>query len=85
MALLSGSDTIDTAFTPATGVFRIQVSGGTARLQSRATSGSPWVYVHDKNNGIDFGNVALYVRNDVAGAQYRFTDATLAAVFRADQ
>ena len=85
MPLITGSDALNSAFTPSTGIFRIQVSGGTARLQSRATSGSPWVYVYDQINGIDFGNVDLRVRNDVSGTQYRFADGTSGVLVRADQ
>ncbi len=62
MALITGSDAIDTMFQPATSQFQVEVNG-TLHLESRATSGSPWVPAGEVTGRKD-------VQNKVIGTQY---------------
>lgn len=78
MALLTNSNTLNTVFTPAVGVFRVQCSAGTAQLQSRAVSGAAWVFVGDVNRD-------LRCNNEIAGTEYQFVSTESAVVVRADQ
>ena len=78
MATLTTS--LDTAFTPSTGDFIVQSSGGLAALQRRNTSGAAWVEV-----GTISGNQAMVVDNPVAGAQYQFVAVIGTPSVQADQ
>lgn len=83
MALLTGSNAVNTPFTPAAGDFIVQVTGaGQIQLMRRNTSGDTFVPADMLNAG------AYVVANPVAGAQYQFQAAPGASsspTFRADQ
>lgn len=73
---------LDTEFTPATGYFNAQVTGGMAILQRKNTSGAAWA------EAARIHGAAVVVMNEVAGAVYRFTAASPAVgtpVVQADQ
>ena len=57
---------LSTTFTPAAGDFLVQVTGGSAVLQRRNTSGAAWAPVELLDTG------AYVLSNPVAGADYRF-------------
>lgn len=78
MALITGSNALNTDFTPAAGDFTVEVSGGAATLQAKAASGATFVTV----GRID--NERRIVSNPVAGAIYRFQSGEAVTV-RADQ
>ena len=72
--------TLNTSFTPATGVFNVQCSGGTAQLERQNTVGAAWAVVGVLANG-----QASIVENPVAGANYRFVGLSNSPVVQADQ
>lgn len=78
MATLTSS--VNTDFTPAVGDFIVQVSGGTASITRRNTSGAANVSIGTLTNG------AGVVSNPIAGAIYQFVPqgSTVVAV-QADQ
>jgi hypothetical protein len=45
MPLITGSNALNTEFTPAAGDFRVQVTAARATLWSKGTSGSAWAKV----------------------------------------
>ncbi len=71
---------LNTAFTPATGVFTVQSSGGAARLDRSITAANAWTPV---------GNVAagqvFVVENPVVGMDYMFVPLNGDPTVRADQ
>ena len=70
---------LDTAFTPAVGVFNCQATGGQIVLERRNTSGAGWAAC-----GLFSG--AVEVNNAVAGAQFRAAAAPGSTpTFQADQ
>ena len=77
--MASIASAIDTTFTPAASDFLAQVTGGTANLMRRNSSGEAWALVDAITNR------AVVVSNPVAGAQYQFTAVSPAPVVRADQ
>lgn len=80
MPLIAGSDQASTPFTPAAGVFIVQVVGR-AQLERENASGVGFVAVL---NGL-LQNVSVEVNNTVAGARYRWVDVLQGSTFRADQ
>lgn len=81
MALLT--DELDTPFTPAVGVFIVEVTGGEAALMRRNAADAPWALCAGLRNPI---NGAHDVNCAVAGAEFMFTAGSTADVaVRADQ
>lgn len=82
MPLLSGSDSLNSVFTPAATPFIAQATGlGPVFLQRRNVTAAPWAQVGQ------ISGLAVVVQNPVAGAEYRFVseaEPTSVAV-RADQ
>lgn len=70
---------VNTAFTPAVGDFRIQVTAGDVVLESRGTAGAPWAPCGPRISGV------LVVDNPVGGVDYRFTSASQVTAVQADQ
>ncbi len=66
MALITGSNTFNTAFAPAIGSFRVQATGGMAILECRATSSSPWAEAGR------IQNAHCVIDNDTGGVEYRW-------------
>ena len=80
MALLAGSNVLDTDFTPVVGAFIVEVSGEYAvKLLRKNTSGAGYSSV-----GYIPSETAMNVDNPVAGAVYRFQSIG-PAITRADQ
>lgn len=71
---------VATTFTPATGTFSVQCTGGDARLDRRQTAGAAWTAVGYISNG-----QAFVVKNPVAAQDYRFTTIGGTPVVQADQ
>jgi hypothetical protein len=71
---------LNTAFTPVTGSFNVQVSGGNVQLERRNTSGAAWAVVGPISAGL-----AVVVDTPVAGADYRFVGMTGSPTVQADQ
>lgn len=83
MALLTAE--FDTPFTPAVGVFIVQVTGGEALLQRQNATGQPWALCAAVRNPI---SGAYDVNCAVAGSNFRFaagSDGTAGVAVRADQ
>jgi hypothetical protein len=82
MALLTGSDTLDTTFTPAAGDFIAQVTGGGAvsLMRKTASGAAAFAFV-----GTIQANTSVTVSNPVAGAVYKFTAVSGTPAVRADQ
>ena len=78
MATLSTA--LNTPFTPASGTFGLQVTGGAIRLEKRGTSGAAWAKVAE----IYAENAAL-IDNPIAGADYRMIAIAGSPVVQADQ
>lgn len=72
--------TLTTTFTPAVGDFTAQVTGGTASLQRRNTSGAAWAQVESLTNR------AVIVSNPIAATDFRFVQVgSDTAIVQADQ
>ena len=69
MAILSGSTTFGTDFTPAAGLFNVQVTGGPAELWRKASSGSAWALAGQLEPNY------AYDLTCAAGAVYKFVGA----------
>lgn len=70
---------LNTEFTPATGKFAVQASGGAAELMRRQSAGAAFVRVGLLHNeGAD-------VSNDTPGAVYKFVAVIGTPVVQADQ
>ncbi len=69
---------LNTAFTPAASDFIAQVSGGSAVLRRRGTSGAAWTDCGTITNG------SVIVSNPVTGASYMFVSSENVTV-QADQ
>jgi len=86
MPLLTGSDVLGTAFTPATGVFVVQVTGGQAVLERRNTTGSAWARLQPVLSETSGAGASFNVDNPIAGVDYRFVAMNgTTPVVRADQ
>lgn len=70
---------LNAEFTPAVGTFIAQVTGGTADLMRKDTSGAAFAKVGQ------ITNQAVNVTNPVAGAVYKFVSAAENPVVQADQ
>lgn len=70
---------LSTPFTPAVGDFDAQVSGGSAFLERRQTSGAAFVPV------ARIDRTGVIVANPVAGASYRFVSENGSPSVQADQ
>ena len=82
MALLTGSDTLNTVFTPAATPFIAQATGSSpVFLQRRNVTAAAWAQVGQ------ISGLAVVVQNPVAGAEYRFFSeaAPTSVAVRADQ
>jgi hypothetical protein len=82
MPLLTGSDTLNTVFTPAAVPFICQATGAApVFLERRNVTAAPWAVV------AQVSGLALVIDNPVAGAEYRFTSTggTTTVAVRADQ
>lgn len=80
MALITNSDQLGVAFTPASASdFIVQVSGGEVILQRRNTSTASFV------NAVNLANQAYIISNPVAGADYMWVKVSGSPVCRADQ
>lgn len=80
MALISGSDSLNSSFTPGVGDFVPTVSGGQAILERQAATGAPWSQV-----GVIQQGDAVIVNNPLSGINYRFRAAIGSPAVRADQ
>lgn len=69
-----------TPFIPAASTFRVQVTDGTALLESRGTASEPWA-----NAGLITDDRVFYVDNPIASVEYQFVSASGSPVVRADQ
>jgi hypothetical protein len=86
MALITGSNILETVFTPAIGTFVIQATGGLAALERRSTVDSAWSKVQPILDGMSEDGSAFNCENPVSGVQYRFISlAGTTPVVRADQ
>lgn len=83
MALITGSDVLNTPFTPAAGPFIVCVTGGEAALFRRDLASGAWGLVGGRNPILG----SMDVNNPVAGAQYQFVGVTSSTTptVRADQ
>lgn len=82
MPLLTGSDSLNTVFTPAAGPFIAQATGlGPVFLQRRNVTAAPWAQV------AQISGLGVVVQNPIAAAEYRFVSeaAPTSVVVRADQ
>ena len=86
MALLTGSDVLETAFTPAVGTFLVQATGGVAVLERRNVTGITWARLQPTLDGTSSVGNAFNVDNPIASVEYRFValNGTAPSV-RADQ
>ncbi|CAB4153161.1 hypothetical protein UFOVP607_52 [uncultured Caudovirales phage] len=73
------TSTIETEFTPAVGDFNVQVTGGTATLLRKNTTGAAFSVAQPAFAG------AYICNNPIAGAVFKFSAPTGAAVVQADQ
>ncbi len=78
MPLITGSNALNSTFTPAAGDFTVDVQGGAVNLQRDSGGGFIWV------GRIEQG-VGMVVSNPVASVNYRFTLAAGNPTVRADQ
>lgn len=78
MATLTSA--LNTVFTPSTGTFNVQASGGNAQLERRNTSGAAWCAA-----GIMISGQAYVVDNSVSATEYRFVALTGTPTVQADQ
>lgn len=80
MATITNSTSLNTLFSPSAGDFTVQVTGGTAMLQARGTSGAAW-----SNVGLITDDGFKIVSNPIAGVGYKFVSASGSPVVQADQ
>lgn len=71
---------LNTSFTPGTGTFNVQVTGGSAQLERQNTTGAAWATA-----GVLSSGYAYVVDNSVASTNYRFTPLSGTPVVQADQ
>lgn len=71
---------LNTVFTPGTGNFNVQATGGNAQLERRNTSGAAWAVV-----GPVIAGYAYVVDNSVGSTDYRLTPLSGTPVVQADQ
>lgn len=79
MPLLTGSNAVNTVFTPAVGTFTVHVSGS-LQLESRPAAGATWEECGTVEGRMD-------VNNPVAGTDYRWVEVRAGSFVsvRADQ
>ena len=72
MPLITGSDILETVFTPTVGTFVVQATGGVAVLERRQVSGAAWARIQPTLDSNSRNGNAFNVNNPIAGVEYRF-------------
>ena len=86
MPLITGSNILETVFTPAVGTFIVQATGGVAALERRQVSGAAWARIQPIIDSNSKNGNAFNVENPVAGVEYRFMAiGGTTPIVRADQ